>query len=268
MMRDKLGFFAVVAAFVGVVVASFAKDKLSSKLGQIGVQGEIAALQTQVASLFSTVRKISSLLGRALKHILRDIIHLRFLHLWRDYLALKDKLKAWFNKHLKWLLEFRKRFDAWYRRTIIPILNLIHRIRAILQIFRILHLKFAEKLDGLLGRLEAKIIKNTLVLRKKINEIASIIELILDPSVLLRNNPLFRQFLRGLDTTLHAIFGVSLIDMFPTKGGEVGPLTELGSQKEKARSVVKDAQNPRTAVGFAAKQNAEFYQLVIKDINL
>ncbi len=204
-MRDESGFFSLVGAFVGSVVGGFAKDKLSRSLSLGTLQGEITELQTQVASLFSTVRKIASTLRKALKHILGDIIKLRFVHLWRDYVALKDKLKKWFKKHFGWLLELRKRFDEWFRRVVVPILNLLHRIRAILQIFRILHLKFATKLDGLLGRLEAKIIKNTLVLRKKINEIASILELVLDPAIFIRRSVLIESIRASLRQAMAAL---------------------------------------------------------------
>ncbi len=90
---------------------------------------------------------------------------------------------------------------------------MIQRIRAILKIFRIFHLKFAQKLDDWLGALEAKIIKNTLALRGKVNEIMSILELVLDPSLLIRDNVCLAsaaRAIRGLFNALGLGFGRKL----------------------------------------------------------
>lgn len=144
---------------------------------------------------------------RGVKHVISDIVHGRFLHLWEDYLKLKAKIKAWFDKHLRWLLELRRRFDEWFNRTIKPILNFLQRIRGVLAIFRVFHLKFAEKLDALIGRLESKIIRNVLVLRQKVNEISTIINLILDPALVIRENVLLQSIAARL-RQLRALLGL------------------------------------------------------------
>ncbi len=173
----------------------------------------VTVIYQVLVAVVQFLEKAFGILLRAIKHILSDIIHGRFLHLYEDYLRLKARLKKWFEDHLGWLLRLRKAFDDWYRHTIIPILNMIQRIRAILAIFRIFHLKFAQKLDDLLGALEAKIIKNTLALRGKVNEIVSILELVLDPSLLIRDNVFLAsaaRALRGLFNALGLGFGRAL----------------------------------------------------------
>jgi len=173
----------------------------------------VTVIYQVLVAVVQFLEKAFGILLRAVKHILSDIIHGRFLHLYEDYLRLKARLKKWFEDHLGWLLRLRKAFDDWYRHTIIPILNMIQRIRAILAIFRIFHLKFAQKLDDLLGALEAKIIKNTLALRGKVNEIVSILELVLDPGLLIRDNVFLAsaaRALRGLFNALGLGFGRAL----------------------------------------------------------
>ncbi len=203
-------------------------------------------------------------LFRGVKHVISDIVHGRFLHLWEDYLKLKAKIKAWFDKHLRWLLELRRRFDEWFRRTIVPILNLLQRIRRVLAIFRVFHLKFAEKLDALLGRLESKIIRNVLVLRQKVNEISTIINLILDPSLVIRNVPLLRSIWTALDDITRTFFHFPLKRLFGSAGrADVNPRTGLLSAGD-ARGLGRAGFDTTTVYGQAGAQGYELYQEILK----
>ncbi len=201
---------------------------------------------------------------RGVKHVISDIVHGRFLHLWEDYLKLKAKLKAWFDKHLRWLLELRRRFDAWFRSTIVPILNLLQRIRRVLAIFRIFHLKFAEKLDALIGRLESKIIRNTLALRQKVNEISTIINLILDPSLVIRNVPLLRSIWTALDDITRIFFHTTLRRIFgPGRAANVNPrMGQLSAEDQDGlRRAGWDAS---TAFGQAGAQGFGIIQEILQ----
>ncbi len=201
---------------------------------------------------------------RGVKHVISDIVHGRFLHLWEDYLKIKAKLKAWFDKHLRWLLELRRRFDEWFRRTIVPILNLLQRIRRVLAIFRVFHLKFAEKLDALIGRLESKIIRNVLVLRQKVNEISTIINLILDPSLVIRNVPLLRSIWTALDDITRLFFGIRLSKFFfPAGPVDVKARTGLLSAAD-TRGLSRAAFDTTTAFGQAGAQGFEVYQEILR----
>jgi hypothetical protein len=173
----------------------------------------VSFLYNVIVQIIRFLEKAFGVLIRAFKHVISDIVHGRFLHLYQDYLELKRKIKAWLDKHLPWLLELRKRFDLWYRRTVIPILNTIQRVRAILNVLKIFHVKFAAKLDLLLGQLEAKIIRNTLALRGRLNQVISILDLVLDPSLLIRQNVLLlsaQRAIRGLFNALGLGFGRQL----------------------------------------------------------
>ncbi len=200
--------FAVVGAIIDVVaeVLSFVATSIATAVAWI--------VATALPAIFAALSRIGRVIGKGFKyffkgfrHVLSDIVHGRFVKLYHDYLDQKDKLHEWVEEHLGWLLKLRKAFDDWYRNTIIPILNLIHGLRAVLAVFRIFHLKFAEKLDALLGRLESKIIRNTLVLRSKINEILTFVDLVLDPGLLIRQNVLLASAERALNG-LFALLGL------------------------------------------------------------
>ncbi|SRR6266571_3679649 len=185
----------------------------------------IAVLNFIIAVIGAIVHflvKASLLFVRGVKHVISDIVHGRFLHLYQDYLRLKAAIRKWIDDHLGWLLRLRAAFDRWFKNTIVPILNLIQRLRAVLAVFRIFHLKFADKLDRLLGRLESKIIRNTLKLRAKLNEIVTIIDLVLDPGLLINNNVLLASAARSIRALMNLVglgFARALTD------------TELASQK-------------------------------------
>jgi hypothetical protein len=204
----------------------------------------LAVLNAVITFLF----KVFGILVRGIRHIISDIVHGRFLHLYEDYLRLKKRIKKWFEDHLDWLLRLRKAFDDWYRNVIIPILNLIQRIRAVLAVFRIFHLKFAEKLDALLGRLEAKIIKNTLALRSKLNEVVTIIDLVLDPGLLIRDNVLLASAARSIKA-LGNLLGI----------GFSRPLTSKESAAEAqrkhllTRAGIREDADSHPAVGLSAE---------------
>jgi len=215
------------------------------------LNGLIAALNFIIAVIVAIINflvKAFTVIVRGLRHVISDIIHGRFVHLYEDYLRLKAKLRKWVDDHLGWLLRLRRAFDEWYRRTIIPILNLIQRLRAILAVFRIFHLKFAQRLDDLLGRLEAKIIKNTLALRGQMNKIASIIDLVLDPGLLIRQNVLLASAARALKG-LFAALGLGW-------GRELTSKEKAAEARRKhllTRAGIKEDAASHPAVGLSAE---------------
>jgi hypothetical protein len=174
---------------------------------------------TALPVIFSALKYVASWIGRGfqyffngLKLVLSKVVT-GVKSLWDDYNKLRENLHCWVQEHLGWLLKLRKAYDDWFRHTVVPVLNLIQRLRSILTIFRIFHLKFAERLDALLGKLEAKIIRNTLVLRGKLNEIVSIINLVLDPALFIKENVFLssaQRALRGLFAALGLGFGRKL----------------------------------------------------------
>ncbi len=255
-------FFGGIADFFASILRAF----------QTFIVAVINFILQALAVIVAVLRAVILFLGKAfsvvfkgIRHVISDIVHGRFLHLWEDYLKLKAKLKAWFEKHLGWLLRLRQAFDQWFRRTIVPILNLLQRIRRVLAIFRVFHLKFAEKLDALLGRLESKIIRNVLVLRQKVNEISTIINLILDPSLVIRNVPLLRSIWTALDDITRIFFHTTLRRIFgPVGGAVVNPRTGLLSNED-VRGLRRAGFDTTTAYGQAGAEGFELYKAVLKE---
>lgn len=198
---------AIVTFFEGV--GSFIATSLAAVVDWI-VGTALPAIISTLTALGGLVAKGFTYFYKGLRHVLSDIVHGRFVHLWHDYLTLKNKLNDWFNAHFGWLIRLRKTFDLWYRQTVQPILDDIQHVRGVLAIFRLFHLKFAERLDNYLSKLESKIIKNTLVLRQKMNEVLSFLDLVLDPAGLVRRNVFLNSAsmaLRGMFNSLGLGFG-------------------------------------------------------------
>lgn len=81
------------------------------------------------------------------------------------------------------------------------IINLIQRIRQVLVVFKLFHLKWATKLDNWLSHIEGNLIRHELEILAKTNEIIGWINFIADPTRLLRISPLAQslyRYLRGL----------------------------------------------------------------------
>ncbi len=136
-------------------------------------------------------------LKKILDHLLHDVILASLAKLYDFYkriLAWAKKLKAWLDR----LQQIQKKLQTPAFRHFI---NLIQRIRKILLVFRLFHLKFAQKLDAWLAGIEGKLIQRQLEYQRKTNEIIGWINFIADPTSLLRVSPLAQsiyRYLRGL----------------------------------------------------------------------
>ncbi len=206
--------------------------------------------------LLATVR----VLAHGLRHVISDIIHGRFRHLFEDYLRLKAKLRAFFEPVLRVLRRIRQIFDQFFKQFIAPVLNLLQTFRKILVIFRIFHLKFAEALDRKIRRLEARIITNTLVLRQRINQISTILTLILNPELLIRGRVLVGSVIAALDDLLRAITGRGL-DFYSSgtrgPGGTPIALANLRQEQEEFFDGITTGVGYYGAVGREAAASFE-----------
>ncbi len=158
--------------------------------------------------------------GKGFKHVLSDIIHGRFVHLVEDYQKLRDRIAKFLDPVLKVIRRIRQVYDEWWKRTVEPVLNLIQRLRMIANGLRLLGIKFGENLDRALSSIEAKIIRNSLVFRAKLNEISNIINLVLDPAMVIREQVMVGSIIRGLDGILKGVLGHG-VDFFTTPGTTV-----------------------------------------------
>lgn len=146
------------------------------------------------------------LLVRGVQHIISDIIHGRFAHLFQDYLDLKKKLQPYLDKVLHWLRVIKKYFDLYVLQPLLRTIQLIQRLRQFLVVFRLLGFKWAKRLDDLLLKQEQRLVRNTLVLQSYINFAIDIISLIADPSLIMRKNFLLASMLAFLGAVKRVVF--------------------------------------------------------------
>lgn len=177
-----------------------------------GIQEEIATifayLWSVIVAIASYIWSVLQAIYSWLKQLLQDIGN-AFKALWED--AIKPallKILAWFQTALEWLrktfkplLDFlqnlRKWLDDFFNKYVKPVLVLIQQLRQFLNIFRALGFKWAVNLDAYLGVVENKIVQVYETLRTQLNQVISFAQLIMDPTFLLRRNPLFGSLIRS-----------------------------------------------------------------------
>lgn len=161
-----------------------------------------AALVTVANVLVSTVKVVA----RGFIHVLNDIVHGRFLHLFKDYLDLKAKITAWLAPVLRILQRIRQIYQQLVLAPLLRFINLIQHIRQFLVVFRLLGFKWAKRLDNSLTSIEQRVVKNTLVLQAWINLAISVLDLAIDPSLILRKNFLLASLLSFLGAVKRVVF--------------------------------------------------------------
>ncbi len=100
----------------------------------------------------------------------------------------------------------RDLIDNIFKRFIAPILQTIQHIRQVLTIFKVFHLKFAQVLDAKLAQVESDIATRFLKVKQTINQMLDWMELIADPSGILKTSAIWN----GLAQSITALRGLIL----------------------------------------------------------
>lgn len=163
-------------------------------------------LYTALVAVANVLVKGVKLIARGLIHVIKDIFQGHFVHLYEDYLKLKAKLAEIFAPVLRILKKIRAIYNQFVLKPLLNMIRLIQQIRQFLVIFRILGFKWAAKLDALLVKQEQRLIKNVLVIQAWINFAISVIDLMVDPSLILRKNFLLASLLSYLGAIKRVVF--------------------------------------------------------------
>lgn len=184
-----------------------------------GLYGTIAAILSLLDFLYRLIVFVANyiwffLVGfvRALSRIadvigryLRQFIVGRLIPLLRTLAEDYKILRNWILRTLGPVIRIVQRIRQWYFVHILPwqklIIEIISRVRVALQIFRLLGFKWAAKLDEELQRIQAWVTRSIVDVLKTLNTISSILEVIVDPGMILRKD----FFLGTLFTNLAAI---------------------------------------------------------------
>jgi hypothetical protein len=125
-----------------------------------------------------------------------------FNRMWTDYLkpaikgighAIQNLILhpiASLRKLMDWLHKIRRWYDTHVIANMQKQIQLIQKIRQLLTLLRILHVKWAQQLDDLLAKAQGKIAQNIEFIRGYLNLITSWIALVTDRSMIIRRNTL------------------------------------------------------------------------------
>jgi len=151
--------------------------------------------------IFDFTRNGDLSIWKALKNIVDDVFKLHVLKALHDLLSLYQALQKWIRKLKAFLDRLRRLQQLYHVQAFKRVINMLQRIRKLLVIFRILHLKFATKLDNWIAGIEGKLISREAEIQRKTNEIIGWINFVADPTKLFRLSPLAQslyRYLRGL----------------------------------------------------------------------
>lgn len=146
---------------------------------------------------FKSLSEVWQGISKELDRLWRQVILIALKRLWSLY----QKLRTWADRLRRWLDRFHRLQRQYQIQALRRIINLIQRARQILVIFRILHFKFAAKLDAWLTHVESLITSHVYRLEAKTNEIITWIDLWFDPKGLMRVLTLAQslyRYIRGL----------------------------------------------------------------------
>ena len=171
-------------------------------------------LQAIADWLVSVVQKI----GAWLKNLWENGIKGLFARLLKIYQQVHD----WLEAHLKPIILFLKNLRAWldryYQLHILPMINLIQRIRRYLLILRLLHVKFATTLDNWLLKYEQAINKVFLLVRGSLNQVIDWLNLATNPVGLGRLVLVSVATRRAAGALVRGVTGLPLGHFFPFNG--------------------------------------------------
>jgi len=146
---------------------------------------------------FRSLSEVWQGIQKELDRLWRSVILVAIKRLWDLY----QKIATWARKLKAWLDRLHRLMRQYQIQALRRVINLIQRARQILLIFRLLHFKFAAKLDLWLQHVETLITTHVLRLESKINEIITWLDLWFDPKALMRVLTLAQslyRYVRGL----------------------------------------------------------------------
>lgn len=247
-------FLGVIGGILGEIITFL--NALVSVLG--------AALNFLFAGelgIFGFARSIGEIAHSILKFIIDQIFKVWVVRGLQHLLDLYNKLRAWARKLKAWLDKWRKLQQLTQGKALRDFINMIQRIRRVLVIFRILHLRFATKLDNWLAGIEGTLIRNTLRYAAKTNEIIGWLDVFIDPRRLLSGTAVWRSIGRDLAGIRGTLGALGLAKLFPqltaTPGAHITTLKwQQWSERFNAEAVTESgdygefARSSRSLLGY------------------
>lgn len=161
-------------------------------------------LEQVIAFIFSLLVQVAQflwaglqLVGKFFFTLLQDVGKF-FGHLWDNFFkgifsrilqgiaSFGKWLHNIFGPVVKWLRQASQFIDRIYRRYLRPILRWIQIARVFLQLLKALHIKWAAKLDSILGKVQHDIQQGYLFIKGILNTVIDLLNILSDPTNLLR----------------------------------------------------------------------------------
>jgi hypothetical protein len=180
LLSDLLNFLIAVLQFIWQVLVAVANFIFSV----------LQFVWKFLTTLFSDISK-------AFKWIWQRIIKEGLTKLLTAFIKVREWLTKIFGPLICYLLAIRCWIDWAFNKFVKPILDAIAHIRMVLKLFRLLGIKWAAKLDAILAKVQADILKAYELIRQNLNQVISWLQLIIDPTFLLRRIPLFGALIRS-----------------------------------------------------------------------
>jgi hypothetical protein len=184
-----------------------------------------AFLYNAIGFLTDFIKKLLGIIVGGIAHIITDILHGHLKKVLEDIQALLHALHNLFAPLIAWLRKLQAIQRQYQLQTMRRIVNLIQRARQILVVFRLLHLKFAQKLDAWLAGIEGKIITREMDIARKTNEILGWVDFVTDPFGALRGTAVFGPIGTLLRSLAAAARAADLDKVFPQLARHPGGTT-------------------------------------------
>lgn len=174
-LLDLVGLFG---SAVGAQLLNLGKIISVVVNGVIAIIGALqAALSSIIGGLVSTFQKLAQWIIAGWDFLTKSWLP-KLIAVIR---SIRDKVNRFLAPLLKEIQIMRQNEQIVFNLYVKPLLNFISRLRQILLVFRLFHLKFAAQLDQDLATIEGKISQVVIDVRAQLNQLTDYINIILDP---------------------------------------------------------------------------------------
>jgi hypothetical protein len=218
-----LGIIDFIGALLGIAGNQTATLQRSINVTWMNMVLTTSFLYNAIGFLSQFVQKLIGIVFGGLAHIISDVLHGHLKNVLEDIQRLMHALHDLFAPLIVILRRLQAIQRQYQLQAMRRIVNLIQRARQVLVLFKLLHLKFATKLDNWLAGIEAKIITRELEIAQKTNQIIGFVNAIADPFGALRVAPVFGPIGRALRALAGAARAVNLEKVFPQLRSTPGP---------------------------------------------
>lgn len=196
-------------------------DNLLADLGQIAAEigAALAYLFELIVSVFIFLWNVLVLVAQFFLGLMGDIGKF-FAHIWDNFFkgiftrlltaigTFGKWLHAIFGPVVKFLRNVSRYIDRIYNRYARPILRILRIARVFLTLLRALGIKWAGKLDSILGKIQTDIQRAFLTVKQYLNVMIDLLNILADPSNLLRRPTTLLSLRRIFHAFIRQVTGV------------------------------------------------------------